>query len=177
MASIISQARSDFSRSWTVTALSADTLPDMQLVIISWSCCMPCQSHLSPGRLGSCNTLEHWYDLGMMRPPRILFMIGKCSSCDLNGIRTSTFKQQLCHAGTAVAMVPSKEMQEATEKTAASHVLKAEPRAAAAYDHVPFKSATCVYTLDTSTNIFLMHSIQVSLPLSCKEYPVWQCAN
>ncbi len=61
-------------------------------------------------------------------------------------------------------MVPSKDMQTGAEDTAASQVLEAKPRAAAAYDHVPFKSATCVYTLDTSTNIFLLHSIQVKVP-------------
>ena len=58
-------------------------------------------------------------------------------------------------------MVPSSKMHAGLGQNAATRTLEAEPRAAAAYDHVPFKSASCVYTLDTSTNIFLMHSIQV----------------
>ncbi|KAK9862508.1 hypothetical protein WJX84_009406 [Apatococcus fuscideae] len=68
-------------------------------------------------------------------------------------------------SGTAVAMAPSSSMQEGLGQNAATKALKAEPQAAAAYDHIPFKSASCVYTLDTSTNIFLMHSIQAE-PLS-----------
>ena len=52
------------------------------------------------------------------------------------------------------------------EDSAAKETLLAEPEAAGAYDRVPFASASAVFTMDTSNDIFLLHSIQVRLGLT-----------
>lgn len=46
------------------------------------------------------------------------------------------------------------------EDSSAKETLREFPRAAGAYDRMPFASATAVWTLDTSTDIFLLHSFQ-----------------
>ncbi|CAL8466123.1 g5659 [Coccomyxa elongata] len=63
-------------------------------------------------------------------------------------------------SGTAVAMPPSREDVEAMEDSNARETLREFPRAAGAYDRVPIANASAVWTLDTSTDIFLLHSIQ-----------------
>lgn len=47
------------------------------------------------------------------------------------------------------------------EDSNAKETLLEFPHAAGAYDRVPIASASAVWTLDTSTDIFLLHSIQV----------------
>ena len=64
-------------------------------------------------------------------------------------------------AGTAVAMVPDGEMLAGMEESQARDTLAAEPQAAAAYDRIPLGSGSCVFTMDTSTDILLLHSMQV----------------
>lgn len=58
-------------------------------------------------------------------------------------------------------MPPSREDVEAMEDSSAKETLREFPAAAGAYDRVPVASASAVWTLDTSTDIFLLHSIQV----------------
>ena len=47
------------------------------------------------------------------------------------------------------------------EASNAKDTLQSEPAAAGAYDRVPFASASAIFTMDTSNDIFLLHSIQV----------------
>ena len=54
----------------------------------------------------------------------------------------------------------------AMEQSAARDTLVDFPGAVGAYDQVPFQSASFVFTMDTSTDILLLHSIQVR-PASC----------
>lgn len=64
-------------------------------------------------------------------------------------------------AGTAVATAPSESMLESSEDCAAKATLMATSGSAGAYDKVPLAAASCLFTMDTSTDIFLMHSFQV----------------
>lgn len=64
-------------------------------------------------------------------------------------------------AGTAVAAAPSEGMLASTEDCAAKATLVAASGSVAAYDKVPLAAASCLFTMDTATNIFLMHSFQV----------------
>ena len=70
--------------------------------------------------------------------------------------------------GTAVAMPASKQAIDGMEDSNAKETLLAEPKAAGAYDKIPFKSASAIFTMDTSNDIFLLHSIQASLCLHLK---------
>ena len=65
------------------------------------------------------------------------------------------------HAGTAVTTKPTPAMMGGMEASNAQKVLLAEPGAVAAYDLVPCKAASAVFTMDTSTDIFLLHTLQV----------------
>lgn len=47
------------------------------------------------------------------------------------------------------------------EESNAKEALQAEPTAAGTYDKVPFASASALFTMDTSNDIFLLHSLQV----------------
>ena len=47
------------------------------------------------------------------------------------------------------------------EESHAKETLQECPTAAGVYDRMPFASAAAVWTLDTSTEIFLLHSFQV----------------
>ena len=61
------------------------------------------------------------------------------------------------------------------EASNAKDTLQSEPAAAGAYDRVPFASASAIFTMDTSNDIFLLHSIQVWFPivhLGCKCLPL-----
>ena len=58
-------------------------------------------------------------------------------------------------------MLPDKEMLAAMEPSQDKDTLVGEPLAAAAYDRVPFSTGSCVFTMDTSTDILLLHSMQV----------------
>ncbi len=71
------------------------------------------------------------------------------------------FKMMIVPSGTAVATPPRAQEVEAMEDSSARATLQEFPRAAGAYDRMPFASATAVWTLDTSTDIFLLHSFQV----------------
>ena len=56
---------------------------------------------------------------------------------------------------------PTPAMMGGMEASNAQTVLLAEPGAVAAYDLVPCKAASAVFTMDTSTDIFLLHTLQV----------------
>ena len=60
-----------------------------------------------------------------------------------------------------MAMPPKAEDVAAMEESNARATLQEFPKAAGAYDRMPFASAAAVWTLDTSTDIFLLHSFQV----------------
>lgn len=67
-------------------------------------------------------------------------------------------------AGTAVALPPSKDAVSKMEDSNAKEALLAESKAAGAYDRVPFANASAIFTMDTSNDIFLLHSLQVLFP-------------
>src|SRR4051812_33322608 len=72
-------------------------------------------------------------------------------------------------AGTAVAMRPTAEMLAGSEDTHALAALLSEPSAVAAYDHVPVRSAAAVFTMDTASEVFMLHSAKARfLPTLCK---------
>jgi hypothetical protein len=74
-----------------------------------------------------------------------------------------TREMRACRAeGTAVAIAPTPEMLGSVERTAARTALEATAAqgAIAAYDRVPFVSAAAVFTMDTSSDIFMLHSGQ-----------------
>lgn len=60
-----------------------------------------------------------------------------------------------------MAAAPSEDMLANTEECAAKATLTATSGSVAAYDKVPLAAASCLFTMDTATNIFLMHSFQV----------------
>ena len=60
-------------------------------------------------------------------------------------------------------MPPKAEDVAAMEESNARETLQEFPAAAGAYDRMPFASAAAVWTLDTSTDIFLLHSFQVAV--------------
>ena len=63
--------------------------------------------------------------------------------------------------GMAIAMRPTAAMLEGAEGTAALDVMMSEPDAVGAYDRVPFASAAAVFTMDTASEVFVLHSSQV----------------
>ena len=63
-----------------------------------------------------------------------------------------------------MAMPPKAEDVAVMEESNAKETLQEFPKAAGAYDRMPFASAAAVWTLDTSTDIFLLHSFQVRNP-------------
>ena len=70
-------------------------------------------------------------------------------------------------------MRPTQGMLAAAEDSPAKAAVAAEVQADGAFDKVPFSSGSCIFTMDTATDIFIMHSIQVSLLLQCSI--CWQC--
>ena len=58
-------------------------------------------------------------------------------------------------------MPPAAANVDGMEDSNAKETLQEFPRAVGAYDRMPFASAAAVWTLDTSTDIFLLHSLQV----------------
>lgn len=66
--------------------------------------------------------------------------------------------------GSISAMRPSAAVLEGTEDTVALRALLGAPAAVAAYDRVPATAATAVFTLDTSTEMLVVHSAQ-AVPL------------
>ena len=60
-------------------------------------------------------------------------------------------------------MRPTQGMLAAAEDSPAKAAVAAEVQAVGAFDKVPFSSGSCIFTMDTATDIFIMHSIQVSL--------------
>lgn len=65
-------------------------------------------------------------------------------------------------AGAAVAVRPTAEMLAAAEDSAAQSVLVAEPEAVGVYDHVPVRAGAAVFTMDTASEVFMLHSGKVS---------------
>lgn len=65
-----------------------------------------------------------------------------------------------CLAGSASAIRPSPDMLTGCEETPALRALLADPAAVVAYDRVPATAATGVFTLDTATDMFVLHSGQ-----------------
>lgn len=61
-----------------------------------------------------------------------------------------------------MATPPTPEDVAGMEDSNAKATLLDFPGAAGAYDLVPMASASAVFTLDTSTDIFLLHSLQVT---------------
>ena len=60
-----------------------------------------------------------------------------------------------------MAMSPPAADVDGMEDSNAKETLQESPGAVGAYDRMPFASAAAVWTLDTSTDIFLLHSLQV----------------
>lgn len=60
---------------------------------------------------------------------------------------------------------------EGMEDSNAKEALQAEPEAAGAYDKIPFASASAIFTMDTSNDIFLVHSIQACVYLYTRILP------
>ena len=73
-----------------------------------------------------------------------------------------SFTLAIHNAGTAVATAPSAEMLQVTEDCAAKTTLQGSEGSVGAYDKVPLASASCLFSMDTSTDIFIMHSFQVN---------------
>ena len=67
----------------------------------------------------------------------------------------------MSYAGTAVATAPSKSMLELSEDCDAKSTLVGTQGCVGAYDKMPLASASCLFTMDTSSDIFIMHSFQV----------------
>ena len=63
--------------------------------------------------------------------------------------------------GTAVAAAPSKSMLDLSEDCDAKSTLVQTQGCVGAYDKMPLASASCLFTMDTSSDIFIMHSFQV----------------
>ena len=58
-------------------------------------------------------------------------------------------------------MQPTEEMVEAAEQSHAQEAMLSDDRAVGAYDHVPMASAAGVYTFDTASEVFMLHSAKV----------------
>lgn len=58
-------------------------------------------------------------------------------------------------------------MLASTEECAAKATLAATSGSVAAYDKVPLAAASCLFTMDTSSNILLLHSFQVQMLALC----------
>lgn len=54
-------------------------------------------------------------------------------------------------------------MHAAAEDCAAKATLQGTDGSVGAYDKLPMASASCLFTMDTSTDIFILHSFQVQL--------------
>lgn len=61
-----------------------------------------------------------------------------------------------------MAVRPNKHMLAAAGSSDAQQALVGESGAVLAYDKVPFASGAAVFTLDTSTDLLVLHSIQVA---------------
>ncbi len=73
--------------------------------------------------------------------------------------------EQPVFSGSAVAVASPRAAHLGCEPTCARAALLATPGAVAAFDRVPIMSASAVFTLDTSTQQFTLHSAQVCLCL------------
>ena len=71
-------------------------------------------------------------------------------------------------------MLPDKEMLAGMEASQAKDTLLAESQAAGAYDRLPLSSASCVFSMDTSTDVLLLHSLQVPMR-SLLRQRLWSC--
>ena len=58
-------------------------------------------------------------------------------------------------------MRPTPDMLAAAEDSAAQAVLATEPEAVGVYDHVPVRSGAAVFTMDTASEVFMLHSGKV----------------
>jgi hypothetical protein len=66
-----------------------------------------------------------------------------------------------------VAVRPTPEMLAAAEDSAAQAVLAAEPGAVGVYDHVPVRGGAAVFTMDTASEVFMLHSGKVTISRMC----------
>eukprot|EP00798_Chlamydomonas_sp_ICE-L_P004358 gene4358-14478_t len=69
-------------------------------------------------------------------------------------------------SGTAVLVRPTPEMLEGCEVTPALIKMLADPQTVGGYDQVPIASASGVFSMDTATDMFTLHSAQVQ-PVGC----------
>ena len=78
-------------------------------------------------------------------------------------------------------MPPAAADVDGMEDSNAKETLQEFPRAVGAYDRMPLASAAAVWTLDTSTDILLLHSLQVrqsrSVAIHSQDLPVPQRAS
>ena len=58
-------------------------------------------------------------------------------------------------------MRPTPEMLAGSGDSDAQAVLAAEPGAVAAYDHVPMRAAAAVFSMDTASEVFMLHTAKV----------------
>lgn len=75
----------------------------------------------------------------------------------------SLFELWLCTlaTGTVEAVRPTAEMMATAEASPALNILQAEPSAVGAYDCLPMASTAAVYTFDTASEVFMLHSAKV----------------
>lgn len=63
--------------------------------------------------------------------------------------------------GTFEAVRPTAAMMAAAEPSPALDTLRAEPLAVGTYDRLPMASTAAVYTFDTASEVFMLHSAKV----------------
>jgi hypothetical protein len=61
-----------------------------------------------------------------------------------------------------VAVRPTPETLAAVEDSAAQAVLAAEPGAVGVYDRLPVRAGAAVFTMDTASEVFMLHSGKVT---------------
>ena len=88
---------------------------------------------------------------------------------DSENHHTHQAKTSVRCAGTAVAAAPSKSMLDLSEDCDAKSALVQTQGCVGAYDKMPLASASCLFTMDTSSDIFIMHSFQVSIIHKAKD--------
>lgn len=69
-----------------------------------------------------------------------------------------------------MATEPTAGMMQAAEECAAKTALQGTDGAVGAYDKLPMASASCLFTMDTSTDIFILHSFQVQSLMPASPY-------
>ncbi len=95
-----------------------------------------------------------------------------CVHLDPDDITHVKHRPLVSYAGTAVATAPSKSMLELSEDCDAKSTLVQTQGCVGAYDKMPLASASCLFTMDTSSDIFIMHSFQVSVIHTANDLPL-----